>query len=272
MAENSQQQSQADLLLYEEKKGVAYITINRPEAKNSLNADILDRIPSILKVIAENRKIKVVVIRSTGDRVFSAGLDLKWVTSLGAEALNIVYNKATKVSESILKCPKVVITQIQGAAVGWGTMVFLNSDFRIVADSPDVFFQLPEVDVGIPAATGATLLPVIHLGIERAKRMLLLREKVGIEFMKDLITKVVPKERLNEETEEFAKEIAKHPNNHLIQLTKASINIMGQNLVQRFFEVEKDVLDYAKSAEKPGIVEYNLELWKKFANFGPLFP
>ena len=205
MTENIQKQSQADILLYEEKKGVAILTINRPEAKNSLNGDLLDRIPSLLKEISENRKIKVVIFRSTGDRVFSAGLDLKWVTSLGAEALNIVYTKATKVSEAILKCPKVVITQIQGAAVGWGTMMFLNSDFRIVADSPDVFFQLPEVDVGIPAATGATLLPVIHLGIERAKRMLLLREKVGIDFMKDIITRVVPKEKLSEETEEFAK-------------------------------------------------------------------
>jgi enoyl-CoA hydratase len=267
MAENSQPQSQADILLYEEKKGVAFITINRPEAKNSLNGDLLDKILALLKQISENRKIKVVVIKSVGEKVFSAGLDLKWVTSLGADALNIVYRKATAVSEAIMKCPKVVITQVQGAAVGWGTMVFLNSDFRVVADSPDVFFQLPEVDVGIPAATGATLLPVLHLGMDRAKRMLLLREKVGIEFMKDIITKIVPKEKLDEETEEFAKEIAKHPNNHLIQLTKSSINIMGQNIVSKFFELEKAVLDYAKSVEKPGIAEFNLELWKQFANF-----
>jgi enoyl-CoA hydratase/carnithine racemase len=114
------------------------------------------------------------------------------------------------------------------------------------------------------------LLPVIHLGIDKAKRMLLLREKVGIDFMKEVITKVVPTDKLVEETEEFAKTLAKHPNSHLIHLTKASINIMGQNLVEKFFAIEKDCLDYATLVEKPKIADFSNELWKKYGNFGPM--
>ena len=268
MSEESQTQS--DILLYEEKKGVAYITINRPDARNSLNAEILERIPKLMKEVDENRKIKVVVFRSTGDKAFSGGLDLKWVTSLGGNAISIVWSKATAVSEAIIKSPKIIISSVQASAVGWGTILFLNSDFRIVADKPDIFFQLPEVDVGIPAATGATLSPIIHLGLEKAKRMLLLCEKVNIDFMRDIITKVVPADKLIEETDNFAKLIAKHPNSHLMHLTKAAMNVMGQNLVEKFFAIEKECLDYAILAEKPKISDFTNELWKKYGNFGPM--
>ena len=70
------------VLLYEENEGVATITINRPDAKNSLNEEAIDKFVGLLQRIGDSPEIKVAIIKSTGDRVFCAGLDLKWLKSL----------------------------------------------------------------------------------------------------------------------------------------------------------------------------------------------
>lgn len=249
-------------ILYEENEGVATITINRPDAKNSLNEEAIDKFVGLLQRIGDSPEIKVAIIKSTGERVFCAGLDLKWLKSLGEQALSVIDEKATKLTKALMNCPKIIISQVQGPAVGWGTMIFLNTDFRIVADSDDVFFQLPEVDVGYPAISGAALLPVMHLGLEKAKRMLILREKVKIDFMKEIIIKTVPKENLDEETLTFAKSLANHPNSQLINLTNISINAMGKVVAEKLFDIEKEVIKHVNENEQIDPAKFSRNIWK----------
>jgi enoyl-CoA hydratase/carnithine racemase len=138
-------------VLSEIRNGVMIITINRPEAGNSLNAEVGRGLVDLLAQAADNLDIRVVVVTGAGEKVFSAGMDLK-AFAAGEDVMTIGAGL-----DAIGKCPKPVIAAVNGAALAGGFEVALKADLIVAAEHAR--FGLPEVKRGLFAAGGGTRLP-----------------------------------------------------------------------------------------------------------------
>jgi enoyl-CoA hydratase len=117
--------------------GVLLITINRPEVMNATNARLHWELTKIWEVVNDDAKTKVVVITGAGDKAFSAGGDLEWIDSMVGKpnAVNAVMKEAADIVYNMLACDKVIISAINGVAVGAGLAVAMLADISIMSET-----------------------------------------------------------------------------------------------------------------------------------------
>ncbi len=145
--------SDDQVVLSEQRGHTLLITINRPKASNSINAEVHQLIGEALERAESELDIRAVVLTGTGERVFCAGADLK---ALGAKGGEGVTPEATKhwgfagMVDHPISVP--IIAAVQGSALGGGTELALASDLIVAADTAS--FGLPEVHRGLMAAAG----------------------------------------------------------------------------------------------------------------------
>ena len=120
--------------------GVLVITINRPEVMNATNARLHWELTKIWQVVHDDAKTKVAVITGSGDRAFSAGGDLEWISNMvgNPKEISVVMQEAADVVYSIMNCEKVVISAINGVAVGAGLAVAMLADISIMAEEAKI--------------------------------------------------------------------------------------------------------------------------------------
>jgi len=257
-----------DLILYETKSKVAIITINRPEKANAVNIEMLKAIHAYLLEADKDDRVKIILFRSTGDRFFSAGYDLKEVAG-NPENVKLVTEWGRKVNQTILFLKKPVISQIQGAAIGDGALLILASDLTVFADRPreELYLQLPELFINAFPQTGGTLLPFMAFGIKYAKNVLFTNRKIGLEELKNINfpTKVVPFDSINKETFEYAKELAKLKMEFLFT-AKSMMTIMNKPFIKSFLDLEDECGTYAYGPKKPmsDLHEFIQALYEKY--------
>ncbi len=234
-------------LLLEKKRKVAYITINNPRKKNAVEVPMIYTFLDYLDEVDNDPRIRCLIIKSAGNDVFSAGWDLAMFKPGKTDSIDILLKDGARISKKIHLMKKPVIVQIQGSAVGTGTIISLAADFRFVAKKKDLFFQLPELIIGpgIFPATGPTVGAVKVLGNARAKDMLLTGRRVPLEEFNSwgAISRIVdPPEDLTETVNTFAKELSKKPA-ELLFLTKSAINIMSMK-INEFYNLENEMGRY----------------------------
>jgi enoyl-CoA hydratase/carnithine racemase len=239
---------QEEKLMLEKKGKVAYITINNPKKKNAIEVPMIYKFLEFLDDVDEDDKIRCLVIRSTGDDVFCAGWDLAMFESPDKESTDILLNDGARISKKIHFLKKPVIMQIQGSAVGTGTIMTLLADVRIVANKKNIFFQLPELIIGpgIFPATGPTIGAVKLLGNARAKDMLLTGRRVSLDEFNSwgVINQIVdPPEELPNAVKNYAKELSRK-SLEILTLTKNAINTMSTRLADEFYNLENDYARY----------------------------
>jgi len=231
-----------EFILYEQKGRIATITINRPDKANACNISMLKSIYQYLKEADKDEKVKCILIKSTGQRFFSAGYDLKDIQGAPEKVAQIT-EWGRKINETIVLMKKPVITQIQGIAIGFGVMVILASDLRIFADRPinELYMRLPELAISAFPQTGATLLPLLGLGLTYAKNLLFTTDKFGVEDLKNINfpTKIFPLDQLESETLNFAKQIVKYQT-EFIFFTKTMLRIMNKAYIKSCFDLEDE--------------------------------
>ncbi len=265
---------QEEKLLLERKGKIAYITINNQEKKNAIEIPMIYKFLDFLDNVDRDPKVRCLVIRSTGDDVFCAGWDLAMFQSVTQENIDILLNDGARISKKIHLMKKPVIMQIQGPAVGTGTIITLAADFRIVANKKNIFFQLPELIVGpgIFPATGPTVGAVKLLGNARAKDMLFTGRRVSLEEFNSwgVISQIVdPPEELSDAVRTFAKELSRKSAELLI-LTKAAINTMSMRLTNEFYNLENEMAEYyfkgLTGENRVGIDELLEKITKKYSS------
>ena len=134
-----------------EKHGnVCVLVIDRPTRANSIDLETALELSTALDQLADDRDTRVVVLTGAGERVFSAGMDLKAVAAGQAAQINGVPGGFAGIVRR--EFPKPLIAAIEGAAVGGGFEIVLACDMAIAAQSAQ--FRLPEVDHGLIAASG----------------------------------------------------------------------------------------------------------------------
>ena len=231
-----------DLLLYEIEGRVAIITINRPDKANAFNIDMLKDLYGKLMDADNDEKVKCILIKSIGERFFSAGYDLKEIKG-DPEKVAQITEWGRKVNEGIIMMKKPVITQIQGIAIGFGVLLILASDLKVFAKRSieDLYLRLPELDISAFPQTGATFLPLISFGFTYAKNLLFTTDKIGIQELKNINfpTRVFPIEDLENEAFKFAQNICKYQSKFSI-FTKTMLTIMEKGRIKSYFDLEDD--------------------------------
>ncbi len=180
---------------YEKREQIGYLTLNRPEAGNSVNRAMADELAECCQYINQDKEIRIVVLAAMGD-VFSAGGDIH-DTSVASVAAGAIAS---------LKMP--AIAAINGDAICIGLELALACDIRLAVTSAK--FGLTEVSNGyIPAGGGTQRLPRI-IGRGKALEMVLTAAVVDAEeaYRVGLVNKVVPSEELTQTVQELADKIA----------------------------------------------------------------
>ncbi|KIV94919.1 hypothetical protein PV10_02639 [Exophiala mesophila] len=150
---------------------IVKITLNRPKALNAINFDLLRGLVSALR---ENAGVKILVLEGAGERSFCAGEDLKQTlapkTGSGQE-LRIAFDLLQDITRLTSCSQSIVISAVQGFAIGGGAEIALAADF--VIGGPGAKFRFPEVPIGHAATGGITLRLTSIVGLFQAKRLLL---------------------------------------------------------------------------------------------------
>jgi len=190
---------------------VARITLNRPDVLNAVNLEMRDALWDALHAINDDPDVHVGVIRGAGERAFSAGAD---ITEFGSAPSYVEARRARHdrdVWGFMLSITKPMIAAVHGFAFGAGCEMALCCDVRIADD--DARFALPEVKLGyIPSAGGTQLLPrTVPPGV--ARELILTGDPIDAAraLAIGLVTRVVPRARLEAEAMALARRLAAQP-------------------------------------------------------------
>ncbi|HLS89189.1 MAG TPA: 1,4-dihydroxy-2-naphthoyl-CoA synthase [Sphingobacteriaceae bacterium] len=198
-------------IIYETYEGIAKITINRPEVRNAFRPQTVIELMDAFNRVREDPAIGVAILTGAGTKAFCSGGDQKvrgdggYVGDDGVPRLNVL-----DLQKQIRYLPKPVIAMVAGYAIGGGHVLHLVCDLTIAADNA-VFGQTGPRVGSFDAGYGATLLARI-VGHKKAREIwYLCRQYSAQEALEmGLVNTVVPLERLEEETVQWAKEILQH--------------------------------------------------------------
>lgn len=189
---------------YEQNGNLAIITLNRPDSMNAFNYDMLRELGQVAEAIRINPDIRVVIFTGAGEKAFSVGADLKERKTLTEQQVKRNIYKIGEVFSSIESLPQPTIAMMNGYAFGGGMELALSCDFRIAAH--DITLGLTETSLAIiPGAGGTQRLPRL-IGESKAMELILTARRLNAEeaLSYGILTKVVAKESLLEETGKFA--------------------------------------------------------------------
>ncbi|MFX0100606.1 MAG: enoyl-CoA hydratase/isomerase family protein [Candidatus Hodarchaeota archaeon] len=236
-------ETESERVLLEIKGKVGTVILNDPDNLNVLRVETFKRIIKIFEELEENKKVKCVVIKSVGDRAFSAGLDTKMLTSGDMEIREKIVDVGSALSRVMFYYPKPIICCIAARCVGWGFILAMLSDFRY--STRDIYFKLPELEIGIYPATGALTLPMLHFGPSRGKAILLLSEKLFAEDA-ERIGFVNGLANTREEVEAMVKEKAKYLsrlNAQVFMYSKLNTSLIAPVNYEKALKIEEECFD-----------------------------
>jgi enoyl-CoA hydratase/carnithine racemase len=204
---NIQTQSETPPLLRRDETGVAWLTLNRPAARNALSVALLAALDDALAAIAEEKSVRVVVIGGAGP-AFCAGHDLREMrANPGREATHALFEQCSAVMQRIVRLPKPVIARVHGIATAAGCQLVASCDLAVAA--ADARFATPGVNLGLFCSTPMVALSR-NVGRKAAMEMLLTGELIDAEHARriGLINRVVPPDDLDGAVAALAAQIA----------------------------------------------------------------
>ncbi len=197
-----------DVLLQEDTDGVRLLTLNRPEARNALNGELVAGLRAALLSADADDEVRVVVLTGA-DPAFCAGVDLKEAARDGEAYFRRLATADGIAQVSLLSKP--VIGAINGAAFTGGLEVALGCDFLIASDR--AVFADTHARVGILPRGGMTARLPLAVGGARALRMSMTGQVIDAVTAErfGLVTEVVPHDRLIPPVMDCARAIAEVP-------------------------------------------------------------
>ncbi|HXV50700.1 MAG TPA: enoyl-CoA hydratase-related protein [Nitrosopumilaceae archaeon] len=196
-------------LRVEKDDQIALITINRPEKLNAMNLQVMDEFISVLDDLEKDQS-KVIIITGAGQKAFSAGADIEYMSKIGSTEAEKYALRGHEVLNKIEKIEKPVIAAINGYALGGGCELGLACDIRFASTNAQL--GQPEVTIGICPGWGGTQRLLRIIGPSKAKDLIFTGRKIGAQEALDmgLINKIIPIENLLAESKAYAKIISKN--------------------------------------------------------------
>jgi enoyl-CoA hydratase/carnithine racemase len=187
---------EAPLLIERPQTGVAVLTMNRPQTRNSLSVAMIDALHLAFTELAHKAGVSAIVLAGKGP-VFSAGHDLKELSAHRADAdhglafYELAMTRCSAMMQAIVACPKPVIAAVQGTATAAGCQLVATCDLAVAAEEAQ--FCTPGVNIGLFCSTPMVALSR-NVGRKRAMEMLLLGEMLPAAQAAEygLVNHVVP--------------------------------------------------------------------------------
>ncbi len=208
----------------DKEKGIARITINRPDVRNALNQATRAELKEAVGDLNEDKDIRVVIITGAGDKAFVAGADITEFKEASPMAME---ERASTLGQQLYNdiedLPMPTIAMINGFCLGGGNELAMACDIRIASENAR--FGQPEINLGFIPGGGATQRLPRLIGWSRAKELIYTgriidaaeAERIG------LVDKVVPQDKLEETVDQLAETIAsKSP--LITRIAKKTIN------------------------------------------------
>lgn len=222
-------------VLLEPMGEIAIIKINRPDALNSMNLDVIWELSKTIDIVGADESIKAVIITGSGERSFCAGADIAYMVNINPVEAEKYASSAQSVLNKIEKLEKPVIAAVNGFALGGGCELALVCDIRIASSNAKI--GQPEVTIGIPPGWGGTQRLLRIVGPSKAKELIFTGKMISAEEayeigLINLLVKLTHEDTIPDEVpqddvvkvKEREKEIAKVLNtkllNQAISLTK----------------------------------------------------
>ncbi|HLC26926.1 MAG TPA: enoyl-CoA hydratase-related protein [bacterium] len=251
-------------ILYEKEGKIGWITVNRPEVRNALNAETLEDILAALAEARNDEDVRVVIFTGAGDKAFVAGADIRILVE--RTALDGLPSGFTEIFEKIEDFEKPTIAAVNGFAMGGGCELAMCCDLRVASETAK--FGLPEVNLGIIPAGGGTQRLRNFVGVGRAKEMIYTGAVIDAREAErfGLVNKVVPAGELRAAATELAnKIIEKAP--LAVQMAKKSIHtgIRGGPVAGLAFEKHVQAILFGTEDKKEGtsaFLEKRKPQWK----------
>lgn len=194
---------QAPFVLNTCNRGVATVTLNRPERFNPLSSEMIAALQAELDGIASDKSVRVVILAAQG-RGFSAGHDLKEMRARTNDKAwqRKLFDDCSRMMLTLTQMPQPVIARVHGIATAAGCQLVSMCDLAVAADTAT--FAMPGVNIGVFCTTPAVGV-ARNIGRKRAMEMLITGEPIDAETARawGLVNRVVPAEKLDAEIQRF---------------------------------------------------------------------
>lgn len=201
----------APFVLLEVAEAIAWVTLNRPEARNAMNAATRAQLAAAMRAAEADERVRAIVLRGAGEHGFCAGADIKefvehpdpngFRNNRGFDSWIKPFDEARKP----------ILASIHGHCLGGGLEVALACDMRIAAE--DAVFALPETGLGVITGVGGSQRLPRVVGMGAALDMILTGERIAAPraLAMGLVSRVVPRADLAGATRELAARLAARP-------------------------------------------------------------
>ena len=253
-------------VLFEVNKGVATITLNRPDRYNAVNQDLVDGISDSLKKCEQDDLIRAVVITGAG-RGFCAGADLSVFAenATAEERSQYIIDQYQPLMNQFFSLKKPIIGAINGTAAGVGAAFALACDFRVMSNESGILFAF--VNIGLGPDGGASWLLARQVGYSRALEIAIRGTKVSATecLALGLSNRLVSQEALLTNAQQWAEALAERPTLAIGIAKEDMFFAMNHSLNDTIsFEAEQQVAAFKSHDLKEGVAAF---LEKRTPNF-----
>ncbi len=252
-----------ETLLVETTDHVAVIRLNRPEALNALNAQLMEELARALRAAQDNDKVRCIVLTGS-EKAFAAGADIR---EMAEKSFVEVFagDFFTPETEEILRVRKPIIAAVSGYALGGGCELAMMCDFIIASDTAK--FGQPEINLGVVAGIGGTQRLTRFVGKSKSMDMHLTGRFMDAEEAErsGLVSRVVPAKKLMDEAMDAARKIAEK-SMLTVMTVKEAVNRSYETTLREGLLFERRVFHalFATEDQKEGMAAF---LEKREAQF-----
>ena len=196
-------------IIVEKKNRVGKITLNRPETRNALSAQLESELLDALLEMENDPDVGTIVLTGAGSS-FCSGHDLSELVDKSLMDYRRIFGESMHILETIVSMGKPVIAAVRGYATAMGCALAAGCDLVVASD--DAMFQLPGINVGASCASPAAVVSQ-SIGVKKCLELMLTGDLFSANEMEraGLVNRVVPKEELENAAMELAEKIANKP-------------------------------------------------------------
>ncbi|MEL6213682.1 MAG: enoyl-CoA hydratase [Pseudomonadota bacterium] len=244
-----------ECILTETDGAVGVITLNRPDALNAFNSQLMDEVTDALRGFEANDEIGCIVVTGS-EKAFAAGADIK---EMAEKSYMEVFKEdfITANWETAAKCRKPIIAAVAGYALGGGCEFAMMCDFILAADNAK--FGQPEITIGAMPGAGGTQRMARFIGKSKAMEMCLTGRMMDAEEAErcGLVSRIVPKDELREEAIKVAKQIASL-SRPIVMMTKEAVDRAFETTLSEGVRFERRLFHsvFATEDQKEGMAAF----------------
>lgn len=255
-----------ETILVEQRDAVTLITLNRPQALNALNAQVLEELITAFAAFEADPSQRCAVLTGSGEKAFAAGADIKEMAEKPAAEFYAQDFFARWTSHVVKTTRKPWIAAVNGFALGGGCELAMMADFIIASENAK--FGQPEIKLGVGPGMGGSQRLTRAIGKAKAMEMCLTGRMMGAEEAErsGLVARVVPLASLVDEALKTATEIAAMPplaaiaNKEMVNAAFETTLDQGLLMERRIFQVLTATEDKAEGMA--AFIEKRPGIWK----------